>query len=546
MANQELFATTSGKHVPPADTTNAAGGKAYALSPKQALAQYAVTGCFGDTYYANASAQLTEVLALAQQCDSEFIAKCAVYARQRGHMKDMPALLLAMLAARSKDTQNAPPGPEWSTQRNLALAFPLVVDNGKMLRNFAQIVRSGVTGRKSFGTAVRRMMRRWIESRSVDQLFRDSVGDKPSLADVIKMVHPKAADPEHDALYAYLAGSKKLADKQLALPTLVRLYEDYKSFTAEHKRAAGADVIPDVPFEMLDSLGLDTAGWTAVAKRAGWQMLRMNLNTFARHGVLQDAQTVEFIAGRLRDPESIRKARVFPYQLLMAYKATEGNTDIPMAIKLALQDAMEIATDNVPAFGTRVVVAVDTSGSMSSPITGHRTASSAMNCVDVAALIASCIMRKNPETTVMPFDTRLHTHSLNPRDTVMTNAATLARFGGGGTDCSLALQKVTQDRMKPALIIYVSDNESWMDSVSSGWRGTGMATEWSKHKAFNPTAKLVCIDLTPHASSQVRTQRDVLNVGGFSDAVFDVMMNFIAGKDADSFVREVDAINLGG
>lgn len=552
MANQALFQTQPGALVPPADTKNAAGGSAYALSPEQALAQYAVTGTFGDTYYVGAKEQLVEALALAQKCEPMFVAKCAVYARKKGHMKDMPAFLLATLAAGSKAARNGGPLASESDLYGghfgaLRAAFPLVIDNGKMLRNFAQIVRSGVTGRKSFGTAVRRLIRNWFEARTGDQLFRDSVGEKPSIADVIKMVHPKGSTPERDALYAYLIDSKKTAEKVLALSQLVKYYEIYK----EHRRlGTEADLVrelgvPDVPFQMLDSLGLDTEGWTQVAKRAGWQMLRMNLNTFARHGVLKDPEVAKAIADKLRDSDAIAKARAFPYQLLMAFKATDGNADIPMPIKLALQDAMEIATANVPAYSGGVVIAVDTSGSMQSPITGERAATSQVSCVDVAALIASCVMRRNPETLVMPFDTRVHAHDLNPRDTVMTNAQKLARYGGGGTNCSLVLQAINHQRLTPDLVIYVSDNESWMDRqyVSTG---TGMAVEWAKHKAFSPKAKLVCIDLTPHANVQAKTRADTLNVGGFSDAVFEVIATFLEGKDADAFVRTIDSVELGG
>lgn len=48
--NTSIF-ETRGKSVPTADATNDAGGKAYARSAEEALAQYAVTGTFGGTYY---------------------------------------------------------------------------------------------------------------------------------------------------------------------------------------------------------------------------------------------------------------------------------------------------------------------------------------------------------------------------------------------------------------------------------------------------------------------------------------------------------------
>jgi len=45
MANKTLFKSLIGKFIPQADAINEAGGPAYKLSPRAALAQYAATGC---------------------------------------------------------------------------------------------------------------------------------------------------------------------------------------------------------------------------------------------------------------------------------------------------------------------------------------------------------------------------------------------------------------------------------------------------------------------------------------------------------------------
>jgi 60 kDa SS-A/Ro ribonucleoprotein len=97
MANKTLFQTLAGM-LPQADTVNEAGGKAFDFTPKHALAQYAVTGCLNGTFYATAETQLQRVLELASAVGPEFAAKVAVYSREQGHMKDMPALLCAALS----------------------------------------------------------------------------------------------------------------------------------------------------------------------------------------------------------------------------------------------------------------------------------------------------------------------------------------------------------------------------------------------------------------------------------------------------------------
>src|SRR4051812_41654777 len=95
MANTNTFRSLVGKLLPKSNAVNAAGAPAYALSAKQALAQYAVTGCFNSTFYASADAQLAKVIELAYTVEPEFVAKTAIYSRERGYMKDMPALLVA-------------------------------------------------------------------------------------------------------------------------------------------------------------------------------------------------------------------------------------------------------------------------------------------------------------------------------------------------------------------------------------------------------------------------------------------------------------------
>ena len=97
MANKNLFTTQRGTIVPQADTVNEAGGVAYKMSAKQALAQYVCTGCLNGTYYTTAKTQLDTVRQLLTEVEPEFLAKLAVYAHEKSFMKDLPALLVAYL-----------------------------------------------------------------------------------------------------------------------------------------------------------------------------------------------------------------------------------------------------------------------------------------------------------------------------------------------------------------------------------------------------------------------------------------------------------------
>src|SRR3954469_1920615 len=186
---------------------------------------------------------------------------------------------------------------------------------------------------------------------------------------------------------------------------------------------------------MLTALNLSTAQWAGIARNAPWQMTRMNLNTFARHGVFEAPGMTKRIAERLQNREAIRKARVFPYQLMSAY--VSANASVPREVREALQDAMEIAIQNVPQIDGKVYIFPDVSGSMQSPVTGFRVgATTAVRCVDVAALVASAVLRKNPNAQVIPFESKVVEVQLNPRDSVTTNAGKLSNLPCGGTNCS--------------------------------------------------------------------------------------------------------------
>jgi len=517
MANKQLFKASVGRLPPETHARNEAGGKAYALSPQAALAQYAATGCLNTTFYANAALQLDTVLRLCAAVEPAFVAKTAVYARQRGQMKDMPALLTAWLAQH---------GPDW-----LEPTFAKVIDNGRMLRNVVQILRSGVVGRKSLGSRPKRLVQSWLNGSTDGQLLSASVGNDPSLADVLKMVHPKPANTERAAFYAWLIG--KPHDAAL-LPEAIKALERFRDDVEAP--------VPDVPFQLLTALPLRPQHWVAIACQAPWQMTRMNLNTFARHEVFKVGGMAQRIAERLRDPAAVRRARVFPYQLLSAYSMTGAS--VPERVRDALQDALEVSLENVPTLLGPVYVLLDVSGSMASPVTGHRKgATSSVRCVDVAALVAAAISAKNPETEILPFDTQVHAHRLNRRDSVLTNAQTLAKFGGGGTDCGLPLGLLNHRGATGDLVIYVSDNESWADPQRG--RGTETMRQWEQFRARNPQARLVCIDIQPYETTQAQTRDDVLNVGGFSDTVFEVLARFAAGQlSGEHWVREIEAVEV--
>ncbi|WP_438383196.1 RNA-binding protein [Asaia sp. BMEF1] len=500
--------------MPKSDCINQSGAPAYDLVAPHKLAQLAMTGTFGGGYYRDAASQMRELIALAQKVSPEFLARAAVHVRERGYMKDTPCLLLAVLSLRDPAL--------------FAKAFARIVTNGKMLCTFVQIMRSGQVGRKSLGSRPKALVQDWLNGATDTQLLSASVGQSPSLADVIRMVHPHPRNSGREAFYAWLIGCP--AETAL-LPDNVQALLAFRS--------GQSDILPDVPFQLLGSLNLTPAHWEQVARRATWQTLRQGLNMLTRNGAFGNAETVMYVAAILRDPERIRAAKAMPYQLMATLRAL--SSDVDPALADALHDAMELAVANVPRIAGRVVICPDVSGSMSSPVTGYRLgATTTVRCIDVAALVAAALKRTNRDALVLPFEQRVCDVVLEPRDTIMTNATRLAAIGGGGTDCAAPLSRLNEKGERADLVVFISDNESWM-RVDANARGTALMREWETLKRRCPGARLVCIDIQPYGTSQASEREDILNIGGFSDAVFDQMAAFASGEvGAAYWVQQIE------
>ena len=124
-----------------------------------------------------------------------------------------------------------------------------------------------------------------------------------------------------------------------------------------------------------------------------------------------------------------------------------------------------------------------------------------------------------------------------------------ARNDAGGPAYALDAKR------KFAGVVLVSDNESWVCKgrpYQYGANGsTGVMAEWKQfvqnqvriQNGNISRPKLICIDLQPNATTQAPDRSDILNVGGFSDAVFEVVSAFLT-SDAGRFVAEVESVML--
>ncbi len=189
---------------------------------------------------------------------------------------------------------------------------------------------------------------------------------------------------------------------------------------------------------------------------------------------------------------------------------------------------------------------------MSSAVTGHRGrgATSKMRCIDVAALFAAAILRRNPDSVVIPFDTSAYVAKIDPNDSILSVAERWQStvVAEPIVRCRWYAANQKHAKRKFAGIVLVSDNESWVgtgttrfDAVMTAWESFVANQRKLAGKEARP--KLINIDLQPYQTVQACERADIMNIGGFSDAVFNVISAFLADNN-QRFVAEVEAIEL--
>jgi 60 kDa SS-A/Ro ribonucleoprotein len=102
-----------------------------------------------------------------------------------------------------------------------------------------------------------------------------------------------------------------------------------------------------------------------------------------------------------------------------------------------------------------------------------------------------------------------------------------------GPSCRI-LRHLNERRRTADLVLFVSDGRCWADfgTIATG-RGKRLATmseEWMLFRARSRRARLVLIDLQARGMTRVMGHPEVLQVGGISDAMFNVISLFAAGK----------------
>jgi len=234
----------------------------------------------------------------------------------------------------------------------------------------------------------------------------------------------------------------------------------------------------------------------------------------------------------------VQNAPLYPFRYYQSYKAVKESDDIPHDEKMKalewLEGAMSASTENLPDILEDTFVAVDTSGSMNSDVSGD----SDLQCVEIALLFGSLLYQRGADVAAFASDTQQF-HG-DRRDTVTTLMENIQSMGvGGGTNGYLIPKALRQNNMTDySQVIVFTDMQMW-DSRSGLRSESTFKDEWGQYKQVAPDTSLYLVDLQNYGDLVTpEGAHDVYNLSGWTENVIDFIDRM---ENTDDFVRVIEA-----
>ena len=520
------------KHVSRKGYVNREGARSFPRDLREQVVDILTTGTLGSTFYASKeqiASEALEVLIRARNENPEFLARALVYARNEGFMKTLPVLGLVAL----------------SGSRTSRAAFEAVFDRVILipddLRLFVALCRKGsIPGRKGLGGIAALAVKRWLgkmsEYHSVK--YGSAVSAEVTLADIVRLSHPRPADAAASERFAWLASGESGLSSNASLNPQIRMLEILKSMpTLEAQLAVVKN--SNLPYEVVvpSMKETNTEVWTALFDRAPYLNLLRNLVTFTRHGVFADQRKVGNAVARLTNRSAIERSKVLPFRFFDAWKKYTDTDGHDNRIADALRKALELSFVNLPSFGDRsVAIGSDVSGSMGTLVSDKGTA----RYIDIAGIFTGALLKRIENRAIcLPFDGAVRSDlRLSGRDDILVTTDKMAKAFGGSTAVGAPIEYLLNRKIGVDVFVGITDNVDW--AHGDGYHcSASFLTLWRRYrKEVAPRCRAYLVTIAPYREAVAPSgEPGVCFIYGWSNRV----LSYIA-LNAESGANQISAI----
>ena len=496
-------------------TVNHEGAVAYKIGDELEL--YSLVCTFGLTnkFYETATDQMNRLRSLIGKVSPEFVAKLAIYAREKMYLRTVPVVMAVELAKVHQGDNTVSRMVKRIVQR---------VDEITELLGYYSISnkRKGTKKLGKVSNQLKKGIKDIFESDKFNEYHYGKYNRKTDVRvrDALFLTHPKPQSKEQKVLF------DKITTDTLAVPY---------TWETELSEAGQADSPATTKKAVWEKL-IDS-------EKVGYMALLRNLRNIIQAEVSQ--AHFDKVCNRIGDAEQVARSKQLPFRFLSAYRMLVGMGErfwgdtikVPEGLNQmyvnqvveALELAMVASAQNLPDFGNSVF-ATDVSGSMMHSVSPR----SVVELYDVGSVLCMmAYMRSNHSVSGM-FGNSWEVFDF-PKDNILRNANEIRKIEGRvgySTNGYKVIEWANNQKM---------DFDNFYIFTDCQLYGGSITKEWQKYKARNPNAKLYLFDLGGYGTTPLNIKsNDVYLISGWSDKIFQVLDNISKGGSAVDAVNQVD------
>ena len=546
--------TPQGLPIPGRDMVeNNAGGFVFKLDEWKQLERFLILGSEGGTFYVSekklTADNANKVLLLLKKDGVKVVEKTVEILKSgRAPKPDVAIFVLALAASKGDD----------ATRKAALAAVPSALKTGTHLLKFVDTVN----GLRGWGRGLKKAIQLWFKGRKNETLALQLVKYKQregwSMKDVLRLAKPVPETEVQGKLFGWTAKNEKAewakapvapgdkaldfvwATEQAAQLKLVAEQADTaeaKAILAEANQASVKKLLDLIvtyrlPREALPTEALNKVEvWEALLQEMPMTAMIRNLGTMSKIGLIKPLSDAEkLVFQRLTDAERLRGAKVHPIQILSALRTYSSGRGVRSAaswnvstkVVEALDEAFELSFGAVEPAGTRHLLGLDVSGSMSG---GEIAGVPGLSPSAATAALAVVAARTEPWTAIMGFADSFRDLGITAKDRVDVATRKVSGLTFGSTDASLPMTWALQNKIQVDTFVVMTDNETWAGNIQPV-----QALE-KYRQATGIGAKLIVVGMTSTGFTIADPDdAGMLDVVGFDGATPALMAKFAKGE----------------
>ena len=451
-------------------THNYEGGSAYKLTPKLELYSLVCTTLLQDKFYTKSSKDFKRVKDLVQKVSPEFVAKLAIYAREKMYLRSIPMVLTVELAKIHKGTN--------LVSKLVKRVIQRVDEITEMLSYYQQANnRRGAKKLNKLSKQIQKGIAYSFTKFDEYQFGKYNRDNEVKLKDALFLSHAKPFNTEQKELF------KKIVEDTLAVPYTWEVELSKLGQQKFEDEKAKKKAFKEKWEEIIDS------------KKMGYMATMRNLRNIIEAGV--STEHINNIASYLSNPVAVSKSKQLPFRFYVAYKQLM-NLSSPYinSILEALNEAIWLSVDNLIGINNTdtVLVAADDSSSM------EGTVLRSIKWTELGILLGVLLRKKCKHVTFGLFSDNFRVHQIPGNENVLEAVNKLmGETRPSGTQGWKVIHYANKSQYSYDKVYMFTDMQMWNISNRSYYsfnHDAGVQSEWVKYKKLHPQAELVLVDLS--------------------------------------------------